>query len=356
MAPWRYGNPAALRSGGIAGSDTFGGSCRPTVLDFRLFMTAPNPLLTYEEFVAYEIPLAVAQAICQNGGIPEPTSIRRLKRGEVNAVFLVELSDGELLVLKVWVRCSDDEVMRREERVVRFVQRESPVPTPPWIYVSSGDTLVPYPHVLIEYAAGVDGDQVWNEIGFEDKVKILTQCARHLRALHSIPIRPCASAILVDPINGSKWREAEENRFERAVGLLRKQGWLGKDILDRCDVLWTEHADTLGEVDVDAIVHHDFQLQNFRLDQATRNLTAVLDFGNAAIAPAFTDARDLYLSLFINTPVVAECFWQTYGILSYEQERILKLHSLARLLDVLAAYQGPTPGGWDRTTVLKLLE
>lgn len=319
-------------------------------------MTAPKPLLTYQEFVGYEIPLAMAQAVCEKAGIPGPTSIRRLKRGEVNAVFLLESSDGELLVLKVWVRCSDDEVMRREEGVVRIVQRESPVPTPPWIYVSSGDAIVPYPHALFEYAAGVDGDRVWSEISFEDKEEILTQCAWQMRDLHSIPIGPDVAAILGNPVSGSEWRKSEENRFHRAIGLLRKQGWLGKDTLDRCDVLWADHVDSLGESEVDAIVHHDFQLQNFRLDPATWNLTAVLDFGNAAFAPAFTDARDLYLSLFINTPDLAECFWQTYGTLSSEQELVLKLHSMARVLDILAAYQGPGPGGWDRTTVLKFLE
>ena len=85
-------------------------------------MTAPKPLLTYQEFVEYEIPLPVAQAICSKAGLPKPTSIRRLRRGEVNAVFLLELPGGDSLVLKVWVRCSDDEVMRREEGVVGIVQ------------------------------------------------------------------------------------------------------------------------------------------------------------------------------------------------------------------------------------------
>ena len=95
-------------------------------------MTTPKPLLTYQDFVEYDIPLSVAQAICLKAGIPEPRSIRRLRRGEVNAIFLLELPRGDSLVLKIWVRCSDDEVMRREEGVVRIVQRESTVPTPPW--------------------------------------------------------------------------------------------------------------------------------------------------------------------------------------------------------------------------------
>ena len=319
-------------------------------------MTAPKPLLTYKEFVEYDIPLSVAQAICSKAGIPEPTSIRRLRRGEVNAIFLLELPGGALLVLKIWVRCSDDEVMRREEGVVGIVQRESNVPTPRWIYVSSGDALVPYPHALIEYVAGVDVDGIWSVIDFEDKERILTQCACHLRALHSIPLGSRAAAILGNPISGSEWRKSEENRFQGAIGLLRKQGWLGNDTLERCAVLWTDHADSMEETEVDAIVHHDYQLQNLRVDPNTLNLVSVLDFGNAAFAPAFTDSRDLYLSVFLRSPGLSECFWRTYGMLSAEQELVLRLHSLARVLDILAAYQGPAPGGWDRTTVLKLLE
>ena len=319
-------------------------------------MTRPKPLLPYQEFIEYKISFSVAQAICLKAGIPEPRSIRRLRRGEVNAIFLLELPGGDLLVLKIWVRCSDDEVMRSEEGVVRIVRRESSVPTPPWVYVSSGDALVPYPHALIEHASGVDVDRIWSEINVEDQEKILTQCACHLQALHSIPLGPHAAAILGDPISGYEWRKSEENRFQRAIGRLRKQGWLGKDTLVRCAVLWTDHVDSLGETEIDAIVHHDFQLQNLRLDPASWNLMAVLDFGNAAFAPAFTDSRDLYLSIFLKTPELSDCFWRTYGMLSGEQELVLKLHSLARVLDILAAYQGPAPGGWDRTTVLKLLE
>ncbi|MDE2890409.1 MAG: aminoglycoside phosphotransferase family protein [Gemmatimonadota bacterium] len=319
-------------------------------------MTAPKPLLTYREFVDYDLSLPVAQAICLKAGIPEPTSIRRLKRGEVNAIFLLELSGGDLLVLKVWVRCSDDQVMRREEGVIKIVQRECAVPTPDWVYVSSGDSALAYPHVLIEYAAGVDGDRVWSDIGFEDREKILTQCAWQMRDLHSISFGPDTAAILGNPMTGSEWRESEENRFHGAVGLLRNQGWLGKDTLDRCTALWTDRAESLGTAEVDALVHHDFQLHNLRVDPETLNLIAVLDFGKAKIAPAFTDSRDLHLSVFLTTPEISECFWRTFGMLSAEQELVLKLHSLARVLDILAAYQGPAPGGWDRTTVLKLLD
>lgn len=319
-------------------------------------MTAPKPLLTYREFVNYDVSLPVAQAICSKAGIPQPTSIRRLKRGEVNAIFLLESTSGDSLVLKVWVRCSDDEVMRREDGVIKIVQRECAVPTPDWIYVSSGDSILAYPHALIEYASGDDGDRVWSEIGLEDREKILTQCASQMNDLHSIPIGPDSAAILGDPMGGSEWRESEENRFERAIGDLRKQGWLGKDTLDRCTAHWTDRADSLGATEVDALVHYDFQLHNLRVDPATLNLLAVLDFGNVAFAPAFTDSRDLCLSVFLNTPELAQCFWQSYGMLSVEQELVLKLHSLARVLDILAAYQGPAPGGWDRTTVLKLLE
>ena len=319
-------------------------------------MIQPKPLLTYREFVDYDLSLPIARAICLKAGILEPSLIRRLRRGEVNAIFLLELPGGDLIVLKVWVRCSDDQVMRREEGVVKIVQRESAVPTPDWIYVSSGDSIVVYPHALIEYAGGVDGDRVWSEIGFDDREKILTQCALQMRDLHSIPVGPDTVAILGEPLSGSEWRKSEENRFQRAVGLLRKQGWLGKDTLDRCTALWTDRADSLGAAEVDALVHHDSQLQNFRVDPATLNLTAVLDFGNAAFAPGFTDSRDLNLSVFLDTPELAGCFWRTFGMLSTEQEQVLKLHSLARVLNILAAYQGPTPGGWDRTTVLKLLE
>ena len=121
------------------------------------------------------------------------------------------------------------------------------MPTPPWVYVSSGDALVPYPHALIEYVAGVDVDHVWNDINIEDKEKILIQCASHLRALHSIPLGPNTAAILGNPMSGNQWRKSEDNRFERAIGDLRTQGWLGKETLDRCVAIWTDQADSMGQ-------------------------------------------------------------------------------------------------------------
>ena len=53
-------------------------------------------------------------------------------------------------------------------------------------------------------------------------------------------------------------------------------------------IRWTDHFDSLGATKVGAIVQNDFQLHNLRVDPETLNQVAVLDFGKAKIAPAFT--------------------------------------------------------------------
>ena len=53
---------------------------------------------------------------------------------------------------------------------------------------------------------------------------------------------------------------------------------------------------------------------------------------------------------------LADTFWQEYGVLDEGQQKILALHSLGRLLDILAAYGGPTPFGWDAGMAAPLLD
>jgi aminoglycoside phosphotransferase (APT) family kinase protein len=80
-------------------------------------------------------------------------------------------------------------------------------------------------------------------------------------------------------------------------------------------------------------------------------ITALLDFDNATMAPPFTDARDLTLSVFLKDPDSGTAFWEEYGPLDEPRRRLLELHCLQRLLSVLAAYEGPAPGGWNAGTV-----
>ena len=57
--------------------------------------------MNYREFLQYSVNLEAAECVCRVAGLPTPVSIRRLKRGEVNAVFLLQLQSHPDLILKV---------------------------------------------------------------------------------------------------------------------------------------------------------------------------------------------------------------------------------------------------------------
>ena len=189
------------------------------------------------------------------------------------------------------------------------------MPTPAWIYQSPADDLIDFPYALQELSGGEDADEAW--LGFSRRTKdaFMEDCGLVLREMHESGID------VPGPVDAQAWADDDLTRFAHAVEQL-----------------------------------NDFQPHNLRVEPVSGRIVSVLDLDNSTRGPAFSDVRDLLLTVFVPDPGSAEPFWRAYGPVDEQRRVVLRLHSLARVLDVLWAYAGPAPGGWNHTTVATLLK
>lgn len=302
----------------------------------------------YKTFQNFRIPLADFRHLCQHLNLPEPAKASRMGRGEVSALFLLEFDDAPPHVLKVFVRPQGQTQMETGLKIARQILRVACVSSPEWLYASSADEFIPYPYAILEYAAGQDGDTLWKTLDLPQKVQLVVACAETLKALHS-------SRLSVDgPGDLQEWISKEISVLPKQIEVLRDQGWFRRELLDTAEVAsqnWP--AKPLAGSSL-SFVHYDFQLHNLRVDSSTLGITAVLDFDNATMAPAFTDSRDLTVSVLMESPELYTAFWRAYGEISEQEWRVLQLHCLSRILGVMASYYGPV-GFLSELTVERLL-
>lgn len=316
-------------------------------------MNRPKPVRG-SEFWSYEPTVGAVQCICESAGLPIPTSLQRVKRGEVNAIC--ELGGtGKPMILKVWIRKPDAKEMLWENDVVQNVRERTTVPTPEWLYSNPGDTNVPYPHVIMEHVDAQDADVVWETMTLDTRQELIADCAHSLRELHSLSLQIPSDLDSDSPSDGPEWGAIDSATFDAAVREIRSQGWMELDLLDRCEEAYKRLADVMQDASDFSLVHYDFSLRNIRVDQNTGRLKAVLDFGNATSAPSATDVRDLILGVFVHHRDLGDHFWSAYEVSDERQRVIAQLHSLTRVLDIMAIYSGPTPAGSDAETLEKLL-
>lgn len=306
------------------------------------------PITDYEAFRGYRVSLNDARRLCAGAKLPPPASIRRIGRGEVSALFLMELQSGSPLVLKVFVRPPGRRQMEVGLQVAgQLTARVPRVPSPEWLHASEPDDVVPYPYAILAYVDGEDGDTLWPTLNQRDRVDVMRSCAEVLLAMHS-------AGLSVDgPQSAEDWLAEQSRALPDKCERLRQQGWMSRRLLDAVEGLASEWPASQAVAEL-SFAHYDFQLHNLRIDPASLEVRAVLDFDNATMAPAFTDTRDLTVSVLLDAPEARDAFWDVYGAPSEEQMTLLRLHCLVRVLGVLASYHGPT-GFLSEATVEHLL-
>ena len=272
-----------------------------------------------------------------------------MSRGEVSALFLLTFEEAPPLVLKVFVRPAGQIQMEIGAKVARQLRDRRSVPTPQWLYSSPADDLVPYPHAVLEYATGEDADAVWPRLDREAKSALMVDCARTLSALHASDLT-CNGPSEIDG-----WASDQRSEFDGLLESLHRQSWLPTAMLKQTEDHWRGRSGALTKTAPLTFVHYDFQLHNLRLEPSTGRITAVLDFDNATMAPAFTDARDMTVNVFLREPELSPVFWNAYGGIDDQEREILRLHCLVRVLGVLSAYSGPV-AGLSGSTVERLLD
>jgi Ser/Thr protein kinase RdoA (MazF antagonist) len=315
------------------------------------------PITNAHTFHTFNLSLETAGNICSVHELASPVTIHRIPRGEVSAVFELNLVDRSKLILKACVRTQDATLLQRERTVISYLSQHSDIPLPKWLVMSPGISALPCPHVIMERTGGIDADILWKQLNLSQREELILKCGKTLSSLHKVQPPRTMLNWLESMCSVKSWADNENKQFKKGVSELRSQNWLDKHLLMRAETVWERNRELL-EVDFQpAFVHYDFQLHNLRVDHDSLDIIALLDFGNVSIGPGILDARDLELCIFLNSPLLRKEFWQGYGLqtLNTQVLRRVWLNALKRSLHIIAAYCGPAPSGVGTETVQQLL-
>ena len=298
-------------------------------------------ITSYEEFQAFNVSTKAAEELCRLNDLPRPKSIRRLGRGEVNAVFEV-ISPTNSLVLKVGVRDHDVSDLQREHAIIGHFQETSEIPVPMWTKVNHNPEVMVHPYMFMESVDGLDGDTLWVNLGDVQRQRVLQHCGKTLRSMHSTTVSEALLTHLGEAPSSDDWAHHESEAFRRALEDLRSQGWISVRLLRTLESVWNDYRDVLTLPFDVALLHYDFQLHNLRIDSDSLEIVGVLDWDNACLGPDFTDARSLELNLFLSSPELRPFFWDGYGKrIGPDHTKQLKLHMMNRALQMFVSYRGP---------------
>jgi hygromycin-B 7''-O-kinase len=295
------------------------------------------------QFHGYTLAPQDVSRLCRAAGLPDALRATRVAKGEVSAVFGLELADGRAAVLKVYLRNQNPTTLAAEHALLRHLHEHSTVPVPAWSVLDVSGRELPYPWAILERVGGVDADAIWPRLDAAAARRLVRGCGALLAALHAVPPQsPELTAAHLPP--AAQWARREDEEFTRSVQRLAQQGWIDPKLLQRAEQVWADGAAMRAMPFKPALCHGDFQLWNIRVDPDTLEPVGLLDMGQAFLGPPSADGRDMEINLFLDRPALRTAFWQGYdaGELEECERERLRLAATCRALSLLAAYWGPT--------------
>ncbi len=299
--------------------------------------------MTAGQFRTFEVTLPMAHALCIEHGLAAPTGVRRVTKGEVSAVFSIDLADGQGAGLKVYLRKQEPGVLVAEDEVLGQLRRHSVLPVPAWSILDLNGGQLGWPHALHQRLPGLDADTVLERLELAESARLLRRCGEMLSRLHRVSLSGSGLQRAGLP-TAEDWAAIQDAEFDLALERLRGQGWLEERLLERAAQVWAIGRE-IRQLPFDPVLcHGDYQLWNILVDPETLVPTGLLDLGQAYPGPAAADFRDMELNLFGNSPRLRSAFLQGYGWDDFderERER-LRQAALCRALALMSAYWGPT--------------
>ena len=219
-------------------------------------------------------------------------SFAYLGEGEDHIAFEV----NETLIFR-FAKGDDRAALAREIRVLRAVDTLLAVPTPLPAYVSLDDGFIGYPKL-----PGTPLLAVADTFDLPEWPAFARQIGGALRAINAAPTAPLADLLEVDATNpGELLIEARESFA--AVGQ-RIPGHHRGAIEAFLDTVPEEAHVT------PVFAHNDLGIEHILVDAATRQVTGIIDWGDAALADPAYDFGKLYRDL---GPAALEALLDAYG-------------------------------------------
>lgn len=205
-----------------------------------------------------------------------------LSDGMYNAAYLIELGNGQKVVLKVAppdhvrVLRYEKNIMQAEVAVLRLLRAQTDIPVPEVFFYDTTRHLIDNDYYLMSFVSGVGLHKLRAELSVEDQRAIDLHIGAYLRQINAIT--GSFFGYFAQPeFHFPTWRAAFSSMLDQVLQDGRDAGVelpLGYDALS---VRLLPFYAVLDEVTQPALVHWDLWDGNIFLDPATTTITGILD-------------------------------------------------------------------------------
>jgi aminoglycoside phosphotransferase (APT) family kinase protein len=299
-----------------------------------------------DSFSKIALSAEAAQTIVSHhfGSSTRLTRFEELKEGFFNAAALLELSDGQKLVLKaappaaVRVLRYEQDILRAEVEAMRRLTAETEVPVPAVRVYDAACRLLPSPFFLMDFLPGVPYNKLRPTLSAADQARVEFEMGRLTRAIACVTgpafgywAQPCAADL--------SWRECFAAMLR---GVLQDGLDAGVDLGMPYDEIYRRISAQFGVLDAvqtPRLVHWDLWDGNIFVDPRTLRVSGLIDFeralwGDPLIEAVFGDIdgcqqaragygedllaapdgrmRRLLYNLYLHLIMVIECTYRRY--------------------------------------------
>jgi aminoglycoside phosphotransferase (APT) family kinase protein len=216
------------------------------------------------------------------GGRTKINQYNELTDGMYNAVYLIELGDGQKSVLKVAppervkVLRYEKNIMAAEVEVLRLVRAQTKVPVPEVFAYDTSRSLIDNDYYLMSFVPGVSLHKLRQQLSGEDQHAIDFRAGEYLRQMNAIT-GSYFGYFSQPEYHCSNWREAFGGMIEHILQDGREAGVelpIPYDTLhSRLKTFYT----VLDEVTQPALVHWDLWDGNIFIDPETKKISGIID-------------------------------------------------------------------------------
>lgn len=254
-----------------------------------------------DSFSKINLSETAAQAIVAHhfGSSARLARYEELKDGAFNAAALLELTDGQKLVLKaappaeVRVLRYERDILRAEVEAMRRVAEETDVPAPVVRIYDASCRLLPSPFFMMDFLPGIPLNKLRPSLSAKNQERISVEMGRLTRAISEVRgdsfgywAQPCAP--------GVSWRECFAGMVS---GVLQDGLDAGVDLrlpYEEIERRLRAHYHALDAVAIPRLVHWDLWDGNIFIDPDSLEITGLIDFervlwGDPLIEAVFGD-------------------------------------------------------------------
>jgi aminoglycoside phosphotransferase (APT) family kinase protein len=220
------------------------------------------------------------------GGQARIDRYAELTDGMYNAAYLIELADGQQLVLKVApsdrvkVLRYEKNIMQAEVEVLRLMRARTEIPVPQVIAYDTSRGLIDNDYYLMTFVPGVGLHKLRQHLSVENQHAIDFRTGEYLRQMNAIT-GSCFGYFAQPEFHFSTWREA----FCGMVDHVLQDGRdAGVELPIPYDALYAQlpaFYAVLEQVTQPVLVHWDLWDGNIFVDPETKKITGILDFERA---------------------------------------------------------------------------